>query len=462
LSENYNAYALTHLANSDIFLNRGFLMFDQMDIERRTIEVTTPQSINLSIISDIESNVRTYCRDVPYVFSRALGSEVYDENGRRFIDFMSAAGSLNYGHNDPRIVRPIAEYLLGNGILQTLDFATEAKAEFLLKFREIILAPRQLDYKVQFTGPTGTNAVEAAIKLARKYTGRPNIVAFTNAFHGVSLGALALTGNTSKRMGAGVPLNNVLRLPYDGYLANSADAAEHARRLFLDTSSGYESPAAFILETIQGEGGINVATSNWLKAIESLAKELGALLIIDDIQAGCGRAGSFFSFEPYGISPDIVCLSKSLSGSGLPLAMILLKPGLDVWKPGEHNGTFRGNNLGFVGARAALEYWTDGVLEDEMSRSSRVIFDTLNDLCAEGYDQHAGPVGRGMFCGLKFRRPIFAEMTRISALKHGVITETCGPNDEVLKIMPPINIPFSLLKEGLELICAATREVIKY
>ncbi len=224
--------------------------------------------------------------------------------------------------------------------------------------QEIVLEPRGLDYVIQFTGPTGTNAVEAALKIARKATGRTNVICFTNGFHGVSLGSLAVTGNEYFRRAAGVPLQGATAMPFDGYLGDGIDTLDHLQRMLEDSSSGLELPAAVILEAVQGEGGLNVASAGWLRRLQALCNAHKIVLIVDDIQAGCGRTGSFFSFEPAGLKPDIVTLSKSLSGYGLPLSVVLIKPELDVWKPGEHNGTFRGNNHAFITATATLEhYW---------------------------------------------------------------------------------------------------------
>src|SRR5882724_5433281 len=359
-------------------------------------------SSDLVIIEQHESAVRYYCRGTPVVFSHSKGSEIFDESGKRYIDFLCGAGSLNYGHNDPYIKKAVVQYLEEDGILQTLDFATSAKATFLRKFNDIILTPRNLTYKVQFTGPTGTNAVEAAIKLARKYTGRRNIVAFTNAYHGVSLGALALTGNRRKRAAAGVSLGDVIRLPYDGYFGSTAEAVQLARKLFLDPGSGFEAPAAFILETVQGEGGLNCASSDWLNEIAKLARELDSLLIVDDIQAGCGRTGTFFSFEPHNFAPDLVCISKSISGIGLPMAVVLVNPGIDVWEPGEHNGTFRGNNLAFVAASAALDYWADERFAVTVQDRSAFAYASLQDIVRSRLGDLAQVKGRGLFLGLSF------------------------------------------------------------
>src|SRR5690606_1804792 len=281
------------------------------------------------------------------LFSRAAGSYLYDEQGRGYLDFLAGAGSLNYGHNHPVLRAALIDYIERQGVAHSLDLHTTAKASFLESLENVVLRPRGLPYLAQFTGPTGANAVEAAVKLARKYTSRRGVVAFTNGFHGVTLGALALTGNSHHRGGAGVELNGAIRMPYEGYLGENVDTLEYFEKTLGDPSSGVDLPAAVIVETVQGEGGLNTASAAWLRRLQTLCRKHGMLLIVDDIQAGCGRTGRFFSFEEAGITPDIVTLSKSLSGMGLPFAITLLRRELDVWKPGEHNGTFRGNNHAF-------------------------------------------------------------------------------------------------------------------
>lgn len=394
----------------------------------------------------LESEVRSYCRSFPEIFVRAKGSCVIDASGEEYIDFFAGAGVMSYGHNNEHLKQALLEYIGDDGITHGLDLATEAKADFLLTFDGMVLQPRGLEYKAMFPGPTGTNSVEAALKLARKVTGRVGVVAFTNGFHGMTLGSLALTGNQTKRAGAGIPLTHVTRMPFDGYFGEDVDTIEYADTLLSDASSGIDAPAAFIVETIQAEGGINVASMRWLRDLQALARKHGALLIVDDIQVGCGRTGPFFSFEEAGIEPDIICLSKALSGYGLPFALTLIRPELDVWKPGEHNGTFRGNNLAFVTARAAIErYWSDGRLESAIEMKAQRVRSALEALSQE----HGGSVrGRGLIQGLELDSETTSAVAR-EAFARGLVIETSGPHDEVLKILPPLTIQPDVLEDGL-------------
>lgn len=396
-----------------------------------------------------ESAVRYYCRHMPAVLSRAKNARVWDETGRPFIDFLSACGSLNYGHNHPQLKSRLLAYLSSDGILTSLDLHTIAKREFLTSLRQSILDPRGLDYRVQFTGPTGTNAVEAALKLARKVTGRRSVVAFTNAFHGMTLGSMSVSGKRAEPASGHVLPGGVTRLPYEGYFGADTAELERYAAMVSDPSGGEELPAAIILEIVQGEGGLNAASQSWLRRVATLAKDLGALLIVDDIQAGCGRTGSFFSFESAGIKPDIVCLSKSLSGTGLPLAILLIAPEFDEWQPGEHNGTFRGNNLAFVSAAATFGFWRDDGCLAAVGVSHQRVRDWMKDMSDRYGHGILKPKGSGLMSGLEFTRSDIAQSVCRECYARDVLIETSGPYDEVVKIMPPLTIEPDLLIEGL-------------
>jgi diaminobutyrate-2-oxoglutarate transaminase len=416
-------------------------------------------SHHLDTINRLESDVRSYVRNFPTVFTHSRGARLTDEDGREFIDFFAGAGVLNYGHNNPEIKSALMDYLAEDHIVHSLDMATSARAKFLERFEEVILKPRGMDYKVQFPGPTGTNAVEAALKLARKVTGRQNVISFTNGFHGMTLGSLAVTGNAMKRAGAGVPLGNSSQMPFDGYLEQGSDhSLELLERILDDEGSGIDKPAAVILETVQAEGGVNVARMEWLKELSQIVERHDVLLIVDDIQVGCGRTGPFFSFEPIGIKPDIVCLSKSLSGFGLPFAVTLFKPELDKWQPGEHNGTFRGHNLAFVTATKALDYWTNDELTNEVGRKTEIIESRLGAL-AERIPVDATLRGRGFIQGIAFDDAELAGKASAECFKLGLVIETAGIDDQVLKLLPPLTISDEDLEKGLSIIEEAVTKV---
>ena len=417
--------------------------------------------MQLEVFERLESKVRVYSRSFPVVFVKASGYRMVDEAGREHLDFFSGAGALNYGHNNPRLKRRLIEYLEQDGITHSLDMATAAKREFLECFEKLILHPRGLDYRLQFTGPTGANAVEAALKLARKVKRRREIVYFTNSYHGLSLGALAVTGSASKRLAAGVPLAHATPLPFDGCPSGGRDSLAPLEDLLAAAGGGLDRPAAVIVETVQAEGGINVASREWLRRLAALTRAADVLLIVDDIQVGCGRTGRFFSFEEAGIEPDMVCLSKSISGFGLPMALLLLAPRLDVWNPGEHTGTFRGQNLAFVGATAALEhYWRDDALCRDVVRKSELARGRLEEILAS-HPRAAGTVrGRGLILGLDLPAPGMAAAVARAAFARGMVIEVAGPRDNVLKLLPPLIIDEQGLRQGLDLIAAALGEVL--
>ena len=413
----------------------------------------------MSIFDEMESTVQTYARSFPVTFNKAQGVWLYDESGKRYLDFLAGAGTLNYGHNHPELKKALLEYIQEDGIAHGLDMHTSAKAGFLTALQDIILNPRDMDYVAQFTGPTGTNAVEAAMKLARKVTGRSNIVTFTNGFHGVTLGALAATGNQHHRGGAGTSMADISRLPYDGYPGVGEDSLVLFEAMLNDNSSGLDKPAAVLFEIVQGEGGLNAATMKWLQRLEKICREHDILMIADDIQAGCGRTGTFFSFEPAGIKPDFITLSKSLSGMGLPFALVLLRPELDQWSPGEHNGTFRGNNHAFTTARKALElFWQDDKLGAEVRKKGEILTQRFEALLKRFPSLFTKVKGRGLMQGIACHTGELADVITGKCFERGLVIETAGPDGEVVKCLCPLIITEAELNQGLDWLEEAAAE----
>lgn len=416
----------------------------------------------MKTILKLESEVRGYVRSFPTTFAHAVGAKITDKEGVEYIDFFSGAGALNYGHNHPVMKHNLLEYLAKDGIVHGLDMATEAKELFLKTFDEYILQPREMDYKVQFTGPTGTNTVEAALKLAQLVTGRSHIIAFTNGYHGHTKGSLRVTANNAYREGLSDLNINTTFLPYCGYVDGDFDSADYIEQLIEDSGSGMDKPAAIILETVQGEGGINVASEKWLQRVEQIAKDNDIILIVDDIQAGCGRAGSFFSFESAGIKPDMITLSKSLSGFGQPMSILLFKPELDKWEAGQHTGTFRGNNMAFVTATSAIQlYWKDSKFAEGIAERSKIIFDFLEKKSKEFPELKMNYRGRGLMIGLEFGEPEMAKKVAKKCYKNGMIIETCGSSDHVIKFFAPLNIELDVLDQGLAIFEKSLVEVME-
>lgn len=406
--------------------------------------------MNTQSFEKYESEVRSYCRHFPTVFTKAKGSKMFDELGNEYIDFFCGAGAVNYGHNNNYIKPKLIEYLEGDGIMHALDMYTTPKREFIDFMQENVLKPRGLDYKIMFPGPTGTNAVEAGLKIARKVTGRSNVFALMGCFHGMTLGALALTTDQGARTGAGVKLNDVTHIPAP-YMYPEFDTIEYMQNLLDDDHSAIEKPAAVVIETVQAEGGIWVFENDYLQRLRKFCDDNDILLMIDDIQVGCARTGTYFSFERAGIQPDIFVMSKSIGGYGLPFALTMFKPELDKWTPGEHNGTFRGNQLAFVAAKAGLEYMLNERIEAKAKSSGEII----KEYCEKeilSLDNRLKLRGIGMIWGIEFEdipAECLSEKVTEKAFEKGLIIECAGRKNSVVKLMPPLVIEKEVLLDGL-------------
>ena len=416
----------------------------------------------MSIFEQKESAVRSYCRNFTGVFETAKGSVLTDEEGHEYLDFFAGAGALNYGHNNPAIMTPIVEYIQKSGVTHALDMHTAAKRDFMETFEKKILEPRGLDYKFMFCGPTGANSVEAAAKLARKVKGRANLFAFSGAFHGMTLGSLSMTSGDFARAGAGVPLNNVTFMPWPSGFNASFDTIGYIENVLTADHSGVEKPAAIFLETVQAEGGINIADVKWLQDLRALCDRHDILMVCDDIQVGCGRTGTFFSFERAGIVPDMVTLSKSISGSGLPMSLLLFRPELDAFAPGEHNGTFRGNQFAFVGAKAAIDYLEQSDLLSHVKECETLLREQIEEKILP-LDSRITQRGIGMIHGIDFSAcGIENPAVRIerACYARGLIIEVAGRRDEVLKILPPLTTTREELVRSMDIIREATIAVL--
>ncbi len=417
--------------------------------------------MNTSAFENYESEVRSYCRHFPTVFKQSKGSYFIDENGKKYMDFFCGAGAANYGHNNPEIKAKLIEYLQNDGIIHALDMYTTAKREFIETLEEKVLKPRNLDYKIMFPGPTGTNANEAALKLARKVKKRQNVFALMGAFHGMTLGSLSLTTDKTSRKGAGVPLTNVTFIPAP-YMFPELDTVAYMQRMIDDDHSGVEKPAALFIETIQAEGGIRVFDVEWLQRVRKFCDDNDILLVVDDVQVGCCRSGDFFSFERAGIVPDIVTMSKSIGGYGMPLAITLFKPELDIWTPGEHNGTFRGNQLAFVAAKAGIEYMLNNQIEENTKKKGELVREFVEKEILP-LDTRLELRGKGLIWGIEFGNiPVsgLADKVEEKCFEYGLIIEGAGRKNSVVKLMPPLTISEEELTEGLHIIKQAVKDIL--
>ncbi len=425
-------------------------------------QATDKQEEKMKVFETWESEIRGYCRKYPTVFASASNARQVDEDGKSYIDFFAGAGVLNFGHNNERMKRAMIEFMEADGVAHSLDMYTTTKRRFIERFVSTILEPRGMNHKLQFIGPTGTNAVEAALKLARKVTGRRLVYAFSHGFHGMTLGSLACTGNAYFRNAAGVPMEHVVHLPFENGPGGGIDHLKELHCALSDSSSGLEMPAAVIVEPIQAEGGVNVASAEWLQAVQKLAHENGALLILDDIQAGCGRTGSYFSFDGMGLEPDIITLAKGLGGFGTPIAMNLIKPEHDKhWQPGEHTGTFRGQGLSFVAGAEAMSYFEGDAFMNEVKQKGQRMRDCLESLVPDDAPLGVEVRGRGMMQALDVGDGTVAAAITKECFEHGLLIGPCGTGGRVLKLIPPLTIPQEDLEEGLDILSDAVTRHLK-
>ncbi len=417
--------------------------------------------MNTNTFEKYESSVRSYCRHFPKVFTDAKGAIMKDTDGQEYIDFFCGAGAVNYGHNNDYIKGKVIDYLATDGIIHALDMYTVPKSEFIETLEKKIIEPRGYSYKIQFTGPTGTNGIEAALKLARKNTGRRNVFAFMGCFHGMTLGSLSLTSEMYARVGAGATFTDCTHIPAP-YMFEGLDVIEYMQTLIDDDHSGVEKPAAVVMETVQAEGGIRVFEDDFLRKVREFCTKNDILMIVDDVQVGCCRSGSFFSFERAGIEPDIVVMSKSIGGIGMPLAIVLHKESLDNWKPGEHNGTFRGNQLSFVAGKAAIEYLTENNVEAETVRKGEIVKNFIEKEILP-FDSRLELRGIGLIWGIDFGKidAALSEVIIEKCFEKNLICECAGRAGSVVKVMPPLVIEDELLLEGLNRLKKSVEEVLK-
>lgn len=399
-----------------------------------------------------ESNARVYCRHLPIAVAEASGSFLHDVDGNVFIDFLAGAGVLSLGHNHPELVAAARDQL--GKFCHGLDLASPAKDAFTEAQLSMLPERMRNRTKVHFCGPTGANAVDAAIKLCKIATGRGDVVSFQGGFHGTTHAGMALTGLVANKRPVANGVPGVHFFPY----SNCADCpmglsravcetncAGFLERALRDPIGGIPPPAAVILEMVQGEGGVVPADPDFVRRVRRLTREMDVPLVVDEVQTGCGRTGTWFAFEQYGIEPDVIVASKALSGIGQPVALIMYDERLDVWSPGAHTGTFRGNQLAFAaGARAVEIMRRDDVLGNVRARAAQIAqrLDPLRD-----HPWVRDVRGRGLMWGVELADPVtgqrsgeLAERVQARALRLGLIVELGGRDDCVVRLLPPLNV----------------------
>jgi diaminobutyrate-2-oxoglutarate transaminase len=419
-----------------------------------------------------ESSARTYPRRLPIAIDRGLGSYVEDVDGNVFIDFLNGAGALPLGHSHPELLDSVQEQL--PRFIHGLDFPSELKDEFVTAQLEMLPAEMQGRTKIAFCGPTGANAVEAALKLCKTATGRGEIVSFHGSYHGGSHGAMAVSALVSQKapIANGMPGVHFFPYPYALRCALPGDPESVGERCLdyfelalKDPIGGVQLPAAVILEVVQGEGGVIPATTDFLQGVRRVTRELGIPLIVDEIQCGCGRSGTWFAFEQHGIVPDVIIASKALGGLGLPISVILYDQALDAWEAGAHTGTFRGNHLAFAAGVAWVNILRRDGLLDQVAANGAYALAALSDM-AERYEIGAEARGSGLMLGLELADPETgapaseaALAVQRGALERGLILELGGRGDCVVRLLPPLNVSRNTLDQALTIIDATLADV---
>ena len=431
-----------------------------------TTELPGPQSrVYLERQERVESNARSYPRNLPIAVQRAEGALIEDVDGNVFLDFLAGAGVLSLGHSHPEIVAAVQRQL--SVFVHGLDLPTPAKDRFTQLQLEMLPDTLRERFRVHFCGPTGANGIEAAIKLCKIATGRGEIVAFQGGFHGSTNATMAVTGDLRPKaqishLMPGVhffPFSYCLRCPVGLDPETCAtNCATYLERSLADPNGGIPKPAAVLVEPVQGEGGGIPATREFLRRIREITRRHSIPLILDEVQTGCGRTGTWFAFEQYGIEPDVIVASKALSGIGLPVAVILYDKELDRWNPGAHIGTFRGNQLAFAAGAAAIDVIRrDGVLENVRERGAQLSQRLLS--IAERSAWVAQTRGMGLMQSVELRDPAtgasateLAARIQAAALGAGLVLERGGRDDCVLRLLPPLTITPELLDTGVDLL----------
>ncbi|MFD5124934.1 diaminobutyrate--2-oxoglutarate transaminase family protein [Streptomyces sp. NPDC058385] len=407
-----------------------------------------------------ESAARTYARALPIVPVRARGLTIEGADGRRYLDCLSGAGTLALGHNHPVVLEAIRRVLDSGAPLHVLDLATPVKDAFTTELFRTLPAGLAERARIQFCGPAGTDAVEAALKLVRTATGRSGMLAFTGAYHGMTAGALEASGGAQDVRVARLPFPQDYRCPFGVGGERGAElSARWTESLLDDPKSGVPQPAGMILEPVQGEGGVIPAPDAWMRRMRELTAARSIPLIADEVQTGVGRTGAFWAVEHSGVVPDVMVLSKAIGGS-LPLAVVVYRDDLDVWQPGAHAGTFRGNQLAMAAGAATLAHVRENRLAERAALLGARMVGQLQGLAAE--HPCIGDVrGRGLMIGVELvdvgaaqdpdrpaapglsphpPAPGLAASVQRECLRRGLIVELGGRHSSVVRLLPPLTI----------------------
>ena len=448
-----------------------------MTAELKRPRVSTPipgprSRVLLERQAERESNARTYPRRLPIGIARAEGSYVEDVDGNVFIDFLTGAGTLALGHNHPEVVEAVERQL--RTLCHGLDFPTELKDEFVSLQLSLLPEGMRDEMKIQFCGPAGANAVDAALKLCKTATGRGDVIAFQGAFHGSTHSAMAVTGLVSQKTPVTNYMHGVHFFPYPyAYRSpipfgegSAGDAClQYFESVLTDPNGGVPLPAAVIMEIVQAEGGVIPASTEFVQGVRRVTDELDVPLVVDEIQTGCGRTGTWFSFEQHGITPDVVLASKALGGIGMPIAVVFYNKRLDVWGPGAHTGTFRGFQPAFAAGIAAAKIIQRDAILDNVREQGAYALARFAELQAV-YECIGDVRGLGLMLGMEIVDPdtgdpdsALALAIQRAALENGLILELGGRGDSVVRILPPLNVSRETLDEALDILGTAIGDV---
>ncbi|MFF2287375.1 aspartate aminotransferase family protein [Peribacillus butanolivorans] len=428
-----------------------------------------------------ESNARSYPRRLPMAIDQADGIYLTDMDGKKYIDFLAGAGTLALGHNHPAVLEEMENVLKAKRPLHTLDFTTPIKEQFVDEIFECLPEEFRKNAKIQFCGPTGGDAIEAALKLVKTATGNRSILSFQGAYHGATHATMSISGNTKPKEKVQGLMPDVHFLPYPyqyrcpfgiGGEESHKISSQYIENLLNDPESGLLAPAGMILEAVQGEGGSIPAPIPWLKEIRRITKERGIPLIIDEVQSGIGRTGKMFAFEHAGIIPDVLVLSKAIGGS-LPLSVVIYNKDLDLWSPGAHIGTFRGNQLAMAAGTATLKFMKETNLVEHASKMGEILKNILKDLQKD--IQQIGDVrGRGLMVGVELVNHLapqnsngsypanseLASTIQQECFQRGLILEVGGRHGSVVRFLPPLIVTESQLREATAIFEEAVRAAV--
>jgi diaminobutyrate-2-oxoglutarate transaminase len=408
------------------------------------------------VIKQLESNARTYASTFEAIFESGSGIRMRDQAGREIIDCLSCAGALPLGHNHPEVNQALMQFFSSGQVQQALDLSTPAKFHFIDTLFGLLPKEFAQRARIQFCSPSGSDAVEAAMKLTRIATGRQTIIAFSGAYHGMTSGALAAMGNLDAKSGSGAKGGDVHFAPYPyryrcpfGSNGSETDSLSihYLRNLLNDPESGVTKPAAVIVEIVQGEGGCIPASAEWLRALRQITREHDIPLVIDEVQTGFGRTGRMFAFQHAEIYPDVLVLSKAVGG-GFPLAVVVYDKSLDVWSRGKHAGTFRGNQIGMIAGKVSMDIIQRDRLDVHASAMGALLTEGLHEL-KQVHPELGDVRGRGLMIGVEVIHPAqdgvrgpqdgaLSKSIKQAAFKQGLLLETGGRHGAVLRMLPPL------------------------